>query len=311
MACIERRPRCGEIAVQEEPISKVVVIVGGIVTIIGLIVKFESVKSAAESAASYLGGMYFAGATAGFIGAVAVLATISWYVHDRCNPKQGESVCLAGVVQNIVQDFNDFWDDLLPFSAMHDRVDLVVKSRFWDIVENNATLVHCTDVPIDSLRKSEIFRAYYFTDRVCNAARGAMVGGSVGAVPGILLAALAAAAIGCITFFGCLLALLVAALIAATMVLAGAWAGGHIAKGEESSPEDDSGTSISIGDLLRVSGPIFSKEYDNGANVMWWVDTSALSGNVYDRVPNNPFSYCEIDEEFMMDGCPRVIPPIE
>jgi len=312
MASIERIPRCGQVEVINEPIGNIVSIVLTGIGLIGLltaIIKYEeTAEIAAEIAAkiaTYLGGASAAGAAAGFIAAVATLAVIGYFVIERCNSKGGENVCVAGVVQNVVQDFDDFLDDLFPFAAMHDRVELVVKSNYWDIVENNAANVFCTNETPESFRKSEILRCYYFTDQVCDAARGAFIGGSIGAIGGIVAAIFIAAAITCATIILCLFAIIVAALAAAAIVLIGALIGGHIAKGKETTPGDDSGSIITIGDLLTVNGPIFAKGYDSGANVMWWVESSSLSGRASENIPNNPYSYCEIDEEFVNDGCPR------
>lgn len=312
MACIERSPRCGTVSVIQEPIGNLTSIVLMIIGIIGIIVSLLKYEAAAEIVAkivAWLGGAFFGGALAGFLAAVGVLIIIASYLTDRCNAKEGEQECIAGVVQNIVQDFSGTLEEFLPFTAMHDRIDVVVKSNYWDKVERNAVRVFCTDEAPSTFRQSEIMRCYYYTERVCDAARGALVGGAVGAVGGIIAAAFIAAAIGCATIILCLIAILVAALVAAAAVLIGALIGGQVGKNisDDSTPSDNSGTEISIGDLITVNGSIVTKDYDEGANVVWWVASSSLSGRVPDSTPDNPFSYCEIDEIFMMDGCPVII----
>ena len=305
MACIERTPRCGGVEVVEEGLDQMVSIISTIVTIIGSIISFVKFVKVLPEIVIFLGGTFSAGATAGLVAALIVFVTVVFYLHDRCQGSdEGFTECAAGVVQSVVQDFNSVWDEIFPFTAMHDRIDLVVKSKYWDKVENNAVHVFCTDEPTP--RRSEIMRCYYFTDRVCNAARGATVGAAAALIPAIYAGAAVAAAVGCATVILCLLAIVLAALIAAAAVLVGAIVGGQIGKAasDDTSPIDDSGTEISVGDLITVNGKLMTRGFDEGANVMYWVESSSLSGRASDSMPNNPFSYCELDDEFTMDACP-------
>lgn len=298
MTAILRRPRCSNISpdVVPNPIPDI----WSIVTILSAIVGGVFTAYKFLKALTVLTGAT-GGATAGLATAVALLVVIGWYLLDRCSPDdKGSSECVAGVVSNIVQDFNSLLDNLLPFTAMHDRIDLVVKSLFWDVVEDNLNYVHCTteDIP----RRSEIMRCYYFTARVCDAGRGAFIGAAVGAIPGIYLAALVAGVL-CTTLWLCLLGLILAVFIVAAFVLAGAFAGGQIAKGEDTEPLDENGEVIDTGDLMTVKGKMLSRNFDDGANVFWWAESSIQSGNIKDTVENDPYSYCEVDDEFTMDGC--------
>lgn len=307
MACIERSPRCGELDIVEEGLDQIVSIILIIAGIIGGVVSFVKFAEALPGIVAFLGGASAGGATAGLLAGIVVFTTIVIYLDDRCIEKEGTSECVAGVVHNIVQDFDSALDELFPFTAMHDRIDLVVKSGYWDKVENNAAHVFCTDD--DFPRKSEIIRCYYFTDRVCNAAKGATVGGAVGLIGGIIAGAAIAAAIGCATVIFCLLAILLAAIVAALAVLVGALIGGQIGKAlsDDTTPSDDTGSEISIGDLITVNGKIVARGYDEGANTIYWVDASSLSGVAPDTIPNDPFSYCEINDIFTMDACPVII----
>lgn len=305
MSCIDdRRPRCSNISpdVVAEPLKQISSIIVIVSSIIGAI-------ATAGKAFEFLAGMgaFGGGLAVGFATAVAMLATIATYLVDRCNPTEGQEECVAGVVHNLVQDFSGTLEELLPFTAMHDRIDLVVKSRYWDVVEDNNRTVHCTTEEIP--RRSEIMRSYYFTERVCDAARGAFIGGTVGAIGGIVAAAFVAAAIGCATIVLCVIALIVAALVAAAAVLLGALVGGQIAKerSDDSTPSYETGEVIATGHLITVRGNMLPREHDHGANVFWWVESSLLSGQVSDSVPNDPYSYCEINDEFSMDGCERDI----
>ncbi len=313
MACIPRVPRCGEIEVTEEPINEFAGWVSLLFTIIGIIaslLKYEAIATFVSTVVGAIGGIAVGAVIAGIIGAAIVFTVVFMYWKDRCTEVDTPVVCVAGVVHQIVQDFNGILETIFPFTAMHDRVDLIVKSNYWDIVENNAVKVFCTEEAEGAFRKSEIMRCYYFTPRVCNVATGALIGAGVGGAIGVVVGAIIAViVVGCSTVVLCLLAILVAALIAAAAALAGAIAGGYIAKAasDAQTPGDDSGTEISVGDLLTANGNLATREFDEGANVLWWVNASSLSGRAPDSIPNNPFSYCEINDVFAMDACPVII----
>lgn len=306
MACIERRPRCGAAnsPAIPEPITRIGSIIGILVTIGGAAGGIIKGLETAGGIAAGLGAGS-AGAIGGALAAIAIIIIIGVYIADRCISSEGLSECTAGVVTEIVQDFSEWTEELFPFTAMHDRVDIVVKSRYWNVVEDGEAKVFCTNEAPP--RRSEIMRNYFFTKRVCDAGTGSLIGGTVGAVGGIIAAAAIAAAIGCATIIFCIFALLLAVLVAAVAVLVGALIGGQIAKAisEDTSPTATSGTVIAVGDLITIRGNMVKREFDENANVMWWVTSSALSGTAPSSIPNNPFSYCEIDEVFTMDTCPR------
>ncbi len=306
MACIERRPRCGtpDSSLVPTPLSKIGSVIGIISSIAGaaggVIKGLETVGGIAVGIGA--GG---SGAIAGGAAAIAVIIIVAIYAFDRCIPTDGLAECVAGVVNEIVQDFSTAIEEIFPFTAMHDRVDVVVKARYWDVVEDGNAKVLCTDEAPP--RRSEIMRCYFFTNRVCNAAKGAQIGVAVGAVGGVIAAAAVAAAIGCSTVILCIVALLVAAIVAAVAALVGALVGGQIAKAasDDTSPSASDGTQISVGDLITVNGNMLRREEDEGANVMWWVNSSSLSGRMPATALSNPFSYCEVDDVFTMDACPR------
>jgi hypothetical protein len=218
---------------------------------------------------------------------------------------QGEGLreCIAGVVSEVVGSFESFLDELFPFSAMHDRVDVVTKSRFWDVIENGEAFVHCTDE--EPPRRSEIMRCYYYDRQVCDAASGAQIGAGVGAAGGVIAAAAVAAAIGCATVILCLIAIIVAVIVAAAAALVGALAGGQIAKAasEDDSPTALTGETLTVSDYVSVHGNMQRREHDDGANVMWWARSTSLHGRASDGLPR-PFSYCEVNDELTGDACP-------
>lgn len=315
MACIERRPRCGEAETDVVPESL------GDVT--DKLVKIWAVISALIAIGKFVGGLevvggnlviggttiasgLFAGGAVGLVTALATFLVVSGSARDRCNAAETPEECVAGVVVEVVDSFSSGWDDVFPWQAMHDRVDVVVKSRFWDTVEAGNALVFCTEAAWP--RRSEIMRCYFFDRRVCDAANGAVTGAAVALVPAILAAALIAAAL-CVTVILCILGLILAALAAAAIVLAGALAGGQIAKAnsENQAPTTEGGAVIATGQLVHVRGPMERRDYDDGANVIYWASSAGLHGM---SMSPEPFSYCEIDDELAPDGCPTVQGPI-
>jgi hypothetical protein len=213
-------------------------------------------------------------------------------------------------VNAIVESFSDTLQQVFPFTAMHDRVELVTKSRFWDIVESSGAYVHCTDE--GTPRRSAIMRCYFYSAEVCAAETGSQMGAGVGAVGGIIAGAAIAAAIGCATVILCIFALILAFLVAVVAALVGALIGGQIGKAasDNSVPSSSAGAPLAIGDLVTINGQRSRREYDNGAWVMWWVSSAATHGRAADSVASNPFSYCDIDEQLQDDSCPLPVGPI-
>ncbi len=319
MACISKRPGCRnpEDSVPD-PLSKIGGLIGLASLISGFIGFLLDKASEVPEIAKFLGlesagGVFSPETLAGiFVGvgtAIVVLAIIVLFYASRCDSIENSLECVAGVVHEIVQDFSSITEEIFPFTAMHDRVDIIVKSKYWQVVESgNPKRVFCTDETIP--RRSVIMRCYYYTDRVCKAARGALAGAILGAFGGAVNSILAAAAIGCAAGpIFCLLAIIVAMLIAATATLVGAFVGGQIAKAssDDTTPTNDDKRVISVGDLISVTGNMLMLDNDEGANVLWWVKSTSPCGKVPDSTPNNPFSYCEIDDIFEMDECPNLI----
>lgn len=312
MACIDRRPRCGEAdaPVIPEPLSTIAAAFawifgafGIISTIAGIFEKISVTGEVLSIGGITIGTAGVAGALAGLLGAVTIIAIVTVFALDRCVQGEGLRECIAGVVHDIVASFSKALDELFPFSAMHDRVDVVVKSKFWDVVESGDAFVFCTDeLPP---RRSEIMRCYYFEERVCSAASAGVIGAGIGGAAGVIAAAAIAAAIGCATVILCLFALILALLVAAVAALVGALIAGQIAKaaGEDEDPSADTGEAISIGDLVSVFGNMQRRENDQGANTMWWVSSTNLHGRARDGL-SQPFSYCDINDELEVDACP-------
>ncbi|MDZ7968763.1 MAG: hypothetical protein RM368_28060 [Nostoc sp. DedSLP03] len=306
MACIERNPNCGigdSKDTVSEPLSQLGSALGVIGAIITAVIAIFGAKEIAEVVAA-LGGATGAGAISGALAVIAVIIVIGLFGLNRCQQGRGLPTCVAGVVSNIEESFGDALQEIFPFSGQHTRVDVTVKSFFWNVLEQSNAYVFCTEASFP--KRSEIMRSYYYTERVCNAVTGSLIGATAGGIAGIIAGAVVAAAIGCATVILCIFALLLAALIAAGAALAGALAGGQIAKAvsDNNMPTTSSGSSIGIGDLVTVNGNMEQRDYDDKANVLWWAQSTSLHGRVLDGTPQ-PFSYCEIDDQLMVDGCPR------
>lgn len=308
MACISRIPQCGdktESGVTPEQLTKFGSVLGTVFAVLGAVFGILAAADKIVAVVAALGGAAAGGAASASAAAIGVIILVGAYAIDRCTEGEGLKDCVAGVVNEIVESFSDAWQELFPFTAMHDRAEIVAKSRFWDMIESSGAFVHCTDDATP--HRSEIMRCYFYSSEVCNAAKGALIGATVGGVGGIIAGAAIAAAIGCsLGPIICLIALIIAALVALVCALVGAFIGGQIAKAasEETHPTSNDGNALAIGDLVSISGQRSRREYDDGAWVMWWVSDANMHGKATSDIPSNPFSYCDIDEQLATDSCP-------
>jgi hypothetical protein len=312
MVCIARRPRCGTAESESvpEPLTDMVAVflfIAGLISALIAVGKALGAVTVSASGVISVGGVTLFGAAGGAavsaaLTAIVAIVFIGLYAIDRCTQGEGLPECVAGVVHAVEESFSSAWDEIFPFTAMHDRVDVIAKSRYWDVIESGEAFVHCTVEPTP--RRSEIMRCYFFDSQVCSAAKGALLGGIAGGVAGVLIAAAVIAAIGCSTVILCLFALLLAALIALAAVIVGALIGGQAGKAlsEDDSPAAGSGETLGPGQLVTVNGNMQRREADDDANVIYWASSAQFHGN---SASPQPFSYCEIDDELVMDGCPR------
>lgn len=310
MACVNDRPNCGsaDAGVVPEALNEVakwiLVVWGGIGTALGIAKALGAISvsgGVVSVGGTAIASGLFAGAAVGVVVAVTTFIVVLKSARDRCNPSDATAECVAGVVVAVEGSFSSTLDELAPWRAMHDRVDLIVKSSFWPMVESGGAFVFCTKE--NWPRKSEIMRVYFFDRQVCDAAQGATAGAAVGMVAGIVAAAIIAAAM-CITVVLCILGLLLAAVVAAAAVLGGAAIGGQVAKaGSQGQDPTADGQTLSAGHLITARGPMERRAYDEGANVIYWADSAQFHGI---SMAQQPFSYCEINDEFE-DGC---LPPV-
>lgn len=311
MACIERVPNCGS-GTGPNSVATPLAQLGAILGIFGLIIGgLSAAGSLPEIAAAISGflGAGGAGAVGGLVVALAAITLIGMYWYQRCTGGDEPQRCIAGCVSNIENEFSSTTDYLLPFTAMHPRVDVTVKSFFWDFVELNDAFVYCTNEPYP--RQSEVMHCYYKSGRVCAAEAGSFIGGVAGGVGGVIAAAAIVTAIGCATVILCFLAFLLAAIVVLACVLGGAFIGGNVAAAiaDEGIPTDSAGNVIATGNLVTLTGNTQNLSADNNANILWWVTLTQPHGDILPGT-QQPYSYCDIDEQLMMDACPRATPPI-
>lgn len=292
------RPICGiqpgQVVV--DPVTGIIAVVGVIGT--GVSIVTGAVKLAGGAATFTLAGMGGIG-LAGVAGALAVWGVTIFMLFDRCWPREGGVRCWAGVVNGITESFDSGWDVVFPSGAMHPRVDIVVKARFWPLVTQNAGFVACSLAPPGL--GSPMIQTFYKSAAVCAAAAGAMIGAGV-AVGVAIGVAIAIGAIGCATIILCLFALLLAAIIGAVAALIGAAAGGAIGRAiaGDDAPHASDGAEIATGDLVSVNGKLITMQEFELANVGWWGQGTTIHGRVATPAP-----YSDTDAaQLAQDSCP-------
>jgi len=248
---------------------------------------------------------------AAVVAAAIVVAVVIYFAVERCkeNP-DGLQGCMAGVIEMITPAFTGSWEEaVFAFSSPHDRVDVVVKSSYWDFIEPRSDYVFCSKND-----DSPMVPCFYYSPAVCNAGIGASVGAAVGAVAGLLLAAVAVAAIGCATWILCIFALLVAVILAVAAAILGAVAGGEIGKAATPQPGPTSSGSqlipaqpLQVGDYVTEQGNLVKSGDLNNALVFYFVKNTILHGH---SINHPSYSHADPDENLQPDGCPMEAPPV-
>ena len=247
---------------------------------------------------TYFGYAAPAGAVAGAVaGGIITYAIIVYFAWDRLKPRQGIRECYAGVITGMQEAYKSATDVLFPFTAQHDRVDVVIKPSYWDIAARSPQQwIWCNS---DSMQ-SPLIRTYYWTKEVAGGITGAMYGGAVGAGVEIAVGLLAGVAIGCATIILCIVAIIVAALIAAALVLAGAFTGaaGCLAAGGSSSPTGDAPDgkkTLRLSDYVSVHANLVIFPDDQNAWVAWWAEFDHRSRRIHlwrRRGRRRPLQFC-------------------
>jgi hypothetical protein len=263
------------------------------------------VKAGSAAAAPY---PLVAAAAAGIV----IVAVVIYFAVERCNQNPGGmDGCMAGVIEQIIPAFTGSTGDaVFAFSSQHDRVDVVVKSAYWDFIEPRSEYVFCSQND-----NSPMVPCFYYNPAVCNAGIGASVGAGVGVVAGLLIAAAAVAAIGCATWILCILALLVAIIIVVAAAIIGALAGGEI--GKAATPTQgpmSSGNQIipsqplEVGDYMTAQGNLAKYGDFNNALVFYFVKNTTLHGHL---INHTSYSFTDPDTNLQPDACPVVQAPIQ
>ncbi|HTD97996.1 MAG TPA: hypothetical protein VK668_01865 [Mucilaginibacter sp.] len=300
MACIQTIPSCNfgnDVSSPLGTFGAVVAVIGTIGSVLGAVAKVTALGAA--------GG----GAVAAVVAVIAIIVVIFLYSNSRCVQSEGRWTCVAGCISNLQPSFSEWYETIFPFAAFPNRVDVTVKSFYWGFLEQGNAYVYCNEEPYP--RTSEIIHTYYYTEKLCAAESGSLLGAGIGGAAGVIAAIAVTVAIGCASVILCIFAILLAILIAAVAALIGAFAGGNIARAaaDDTPP---SGTSAGESTVLRVGlfvtqkGNMIKSGEDNDANVLWFARDTTIHGEAAPGTPQ-PFSYCEIDEQFTMDACPVVI----
>lgn len=247
------------------------------------------------------------GITSAAAGAAAVIILVGYYLFkaDGCivSPKQGEPVCVSGIVEAVTDLNNTAVNVLAPFAIGPEaEFYIVVKSQYWNLTTKNAYWVFCSQAG-GAMLLCIVKSATSCAARI-GAAAGAVVGGIAGVVAGYLAGA-AIASLGCGPFaFLCfILACIVAAIVAAAITYAGADVGGLIGEGianaASSDPTGSTAKSLTPGAIVTVKGNWIT-DPDVGNDELYYVTDISRTGNV-----TNPPSYTTADADATpADDCP-------
>jgi len=303
------RPNCGvNHPMNTAPVT--VIVVGTVGTVFSVAGSIAAVKAGVAAAVAGTAASY--GVAVAAVAAIAVVATVIYFAVVRCDrhPSGGVDSCIAGVIEGITPAFTGSTTDaVFPFTSQHDRVDVVVKQDYWDIIQQNSDYVYCSQAD-----QSPIIPCFYYNPAVCNAGIGASVGSAVGAAAGLLIAAAAVAAISCATWILCIIGLLVAVIIAVAAAIIGAEAGGEIGKAAtEQQPPMSSGNELipaqplAVGDYVSDKGSLLKIGDLNNALSMYFVENTTLHGHSL----NSPsYSHSDPDQNLIPDACQVNPPPI-
>lgn len=297
------KPTCGSQGESTDDMMKLILAIWGILGTIGSVVGFVTNATAIITilgiAAS---GLIWLSAAAVALG---IVITVGAFWFDRClADPDGKEACTAGVINEIVKAFSSTAEQIFWFTAQHPKVDVVVKSLYWDEVVQLALFVKCSGKD-----ESPIISGFYHSDQVCAVGLGSLIGAVVGGVVGIIAGVAIAAAIGCAAtgpfYILCLIiAILVAAIVAAIITLIGAGVGGGIAGGIAGTDEplsDDGGNVLHEGDYVSTFGKLITSGSMDGARVYWFVERTVLHG----RSTGSPqFSFTDPDANLTEDACP-------
>jgi hypothetical protein len=283
------RPSCG-VNIPEGTPSSVATVTGTVTALLGI--AGAAAKIAGITTAS---GAFWGGVAVG----VAITIIVAYFAYQRCKTDwNGEAGCMSGVIESITLAFSGN-DVFIPFASQHDRVDVVVKSAYWDLIAAQSSYVFCS-----SRDNSPMIPAFYYNRTVCDAGIGGVIGAASGVVIGAFIAAAAIAAIGCATVILCIVALIVAALIVAAVTIACAIMGSQIAVAATSTSgpglTDDPSSLLGVGEYVSIKGNLMKNDDLDGALVFYFATNTAGHGFSM----NEPsFSFTDPDQNLNPDAC--------
>jgi hypothetical protein len=258
-------------------------------------------------------GMYFAIIAAAVITAAVMIywAWSNW--ATLCgSPSFGTMACITGVVNDVAGAFGTAHSVLFGFTGNQPRADVVVKSLYWPLVDQNSPsfvlCAACDNCPSSTIPAnpaagcSPEVPCLYHDAKVCAAALGgaigATVGAAIGAVLGILAGIAIAGSLGCLAagplawvcWLVLLLAIIVAIAITAAIALVGAMAGSGIGQAVAGGSSSPGGSApLTPGTYVTITGNLAAAKQTNGANTIWFADwvPNLATGKVEDQSINN------------------------
>jgi hypothetical protein len=257
---------------------------------------------------------------------IAVIGIIDAFHQARCgwvSLDDRPAGCWAGATNDVTASFSRMRDWIFPYAAHHSYLDVVVKSAYWPLAVHGAHWVHCAK---PGEPRSYVLRTYFHDSAVC--AAGEMVTNDLsvivlflaGFVSGVLAFAFISGSlvVACTTVILCPVAIIIAAfliaiIVAVLVVLLLAAVLGNIGRGlsrafgserSRSRPNDpETGALLGIGDLITVSGRVYTNPDLDGANVGWFGDPRSVM--LHGRIQSPPpYDHVVADTNLPMDGCP-------
>jgi hypothetical protein len=286
------RPECG-VNIPDDTPSEAATVTGTVSALLAIAGAAAKIAGITTVSGAFWGGVA--------VGA-AITVIVGYFAYQRCKTDWGgEAGCMTGVIESITLAFSGN-DVFLSFMSQHDRVDVVVKSVYWDLIAAQSSYVFCS-----ARDDSPIIPAFYYNSAVCWAGAGGVIGAAAGVAIGAYMAAAAIAAIGCASVILCIIALIVAALIVAAVTIVGAIMGSGIAAqiaDTSSGPAltNDPSSLLRVGEYVTIQGNLMKNDDLNGALVFYF----ATKTSGYGFSMNQPsFSYTDPDQNIpdSMDIC--------
>ncbi len=259
-------------------------------------------------------------------GAAAIGVLLVYYAlkPDGCIRSLPDNVpiCCSGFVQDTSDLSSTAMDIFAPFAmGPSGQFDLIVQSKYWNYVTQNAIWVLCNPAG------AAMLRCMIKSQTACGAKIGSLVGAIPGAAVGVVLGYFAGVATGAaLQAAGCaatgpffllcaLVALIVAAVVAAACTYLGAMIGGWIGEGiaagiaaAQGDPVGSAWEQLNQGSVVTVNGNWATDSDSNtGWNYLFYTTGINRMGSVPIAAPPG-YVTTDVDNYFMTmpDDCPLV-----